>query len=430
MQKWIMLIILTTACVAPTTEKPTPLPSPVPQTEQPTQRPLPEVHIARYPALADLSGNYLRLTSIPKYDPASTDSSPIDLRSRDLTEIDMTASLADLMYANFDSKTQWPSADKIPVGFDWQIIMEIGKDPGLGIRDLHKQGITGTGVGIAIIDQPLLITHQEYKHQLRLYEEINILPDEQATMHGGAVASIAVGKTVGVSPAADLYYIGAWTGDWEPETNQFTWNFEYYAQAVHRILKINRDLPEGRKIRVIAMQIGWSSDKAGFDEIMAAVKEAQSNGIFVISSSLGRNGSYFQGLGRNPLDDPNLFESYHPGGWWEQDFFSGKPLTSFPWHPPKQTPLLLVPMDSRATASPTGVGDYVFYRHGGWSWSIPYLAGIYALAAQVKPEITPEEFWGTALNTGRTIQIQHDGKKYDFGVILDPQALSEAIGNK
>jgi hypothetical protein len=84
-------------------------------------------------------------------------------------------------------------------------------------------------------------------------------------------------------------------------------------------------------------------------------------------------------------------------------------------------------MDARTTASPTGIEDYVYYRQGGWSWSIPYLAGMYALAAQVKPEITPEEFWQTALNTGRTIQLQHEGKEYEFGVLLDPQALMETI---
>jgi hypothetical protein len=92
--------------------------------------------------------------------------------------------------------------------------------------------------------------------------------------------------------------------------------------------------------------------------------------------------------------------------------------------------MLLVPMDSRTTASPTGTEDYVFYRQGGWSWSIPYLAGMYALAVQVKPEITPEAFWETALETGRTIHIGHNGKDYEFGVILDPQALIEAIRDK
>jgi hypothetical protein len=69
----------------------------------------------------------------------------------------------------------------------------------------------------------------------------------------------------------------------------------------------------------------------------------------------------------------------------------------------------------------------MFYRQGGWSWSIPYLAGMYALAVQVKPEITPQEFWASACNTGKTIQIEHKGKDYGFGVILDPQALIEEI---
>ena len=87
-------------------------------------------------------------------------------------------------------------------------------------------------------------------------------------------------------------------------------------------------------------------------------------------------------------------------------------------------------MDSRTTASPTGVEDYVFYRQGGWSWPIPYIAGVYALAVQVTPEITPEQSWNTTLKTGTTIQLQHDGREYQFGIILDPQALIKALENK
>ena len=55
---------------------------------------------------------------------------------------------------------------------------------------------------------------------------------------------------------------------------------------------------------------------------------------------------------------------------------------------------------------------------------------MYALAAQVKPDITAEEFWETAFKTGRTIQVRHNGKDYEFGVILDPQALIETIKDK
>ena len=402
-----------------------------PATVIPTQSILPESKIVRHPEPADYSSFYTERTSIPKFDPASKDPWQIDLRSQDLTKIDMTGSLTDLMYADFDSKTQWPLANKLPTNFDPEKIMEIGKDPGLGIRALHDQGITGKGVGIAIIDQPLLVDHQEYKDRLQVYEEINILPNTGATMHGPAVASIAAGKTVGAAPEADLYYIGAWTVDWAPDMKNHTWNFNYYAQAVHRILEINRGLPKDHKIRVIAMQTSWSArpDETGYDEIIAAVNEAKAAGIFVLSSSLGHTyKSYFHGLGRSPLDDPNQFESYVPGMGWEKDFYAGMVLASYPTGKlPKRTSLLLVPMDSRTTASPTGTEDYVFYREGGWSWATPYLAGMYALAVQVKPDITPEEFWDTALKTGKTIQLQHEGKEYEFGVILDPQALINAL---
>jgi subtilisin family serine protease len=204
--------------------------------------------------MADFRGYYV-YTEPPVYDLYAEDPSPVDLRSSDLTMLDLSKSRNDLLNANFDSKTQWPPSNKMPFDFDWQKIMETNKDPGLGIQVLHEQAITGKGIGIAIVDQPLLVDHHEYVNQLRLYEEINVTPEENATMHGAAVTSIAVGKTVGIAPDADLYYIGSWTGDWDPATEVFTWNFKYYAQAIHRILEINQNLPKQHKIRVIAMQV-------------------------------------------------------------------------------------------------------------------------------------------------------------------------------
>jgi len=283
---------------------------------------------------------------------------------------------------------------------------------------LHDQGITGKGVGIAIIDQTLLVDHIEYKDRLRIYEEAEdfVL---QTQMHGPAVASIAAGKTVGVAPKANLYYIA--TGDCGGFTFIKDFNFSCRAKAIQRIVEINKELPTNRKIRVLSMSFGWGPESKGYDEITAAVNEAKAAGIFLISSSLSETcGLKFHGLGRNPLSDPNDFEAYEPGSWW-RDYFYEQGLSA---------DTLLVPMDARTTASPTGTEDYVFYREGGWSWSIPYLTGMYALAVQVKPDITPEEFWETALETGRTIPIQHNGRAYELGVILDPQALIEEIKSK
>lgn len=421
---WLMLFVLVTACATAPTDVPTKSVSPLPQiTQQPTEETLPPIKIDRHPDTAYFGNLHPPLTSIPKFDPNSTEQWQIDIRSMDLTKINMTGSLADLMYADFDSQTQWPSSTLLPDGFDPQQIMEVGKDPGLGMRSLHEQGITGKGVGIAIIDQTLLVDHVEYKDRIQVYEEPELADRGMyARMHGPAVASIAVGKTVGVAPEANLYYLAA----------PYCFNYDDFAclaRSVRRIIEINKTLPTDHQIRVLSISRGWVPTDNGYTDIMAAFREAQAAGIFVISTNLGHTSElYFHGLGRDPLADPNQFKSYVPGLWWAKDFYAGAPLNYYPGNPPKQT--LLVPMDSRTTASPTGASDYVFYREGGWSWVAPYLAGTYALAVQVKPDITPEIFWDTALKTGRTIQIQHDGKSYELGVILDPQALIKALQAK
>jgi hypothetical protein len=374
--------------------------------------------IDRHPSPA----NYHRgaMASVPTYDPNSDDYWQMDLRAYDLSALDLSGSLNDLLYVDFDDRTAWPPDDRMPQGFDWQRIIELGKDPGLGIHDLHAQGITGRGVSIAIIDQPLLTEHQEYTDRLQLYEEINVESTTRSQMHGPAVASIAVGETTGVAPDADLYYIGSWTGDRGVGAEGFTWNFIYYAQAIRRILEINSQLAEDRRIRVVSMQVGWNPEQAGYDEITAAVQEAKAAGMLVICSCVDDetvHGFKFNGLGRDPLADPNLFESYEPGLFWAKYFPDDERVEG----------RLLVPMDSRTTASPLGNDEYVFYRQGGWSWSIPYIAGVYALAVQVDPAITPEQFWALAMETGHTVELEHNDETIPLGPIIHPVALIDAL---
>jgi hypothetical protein len=68
-----------------------------------------------------------------------------------------------------------------------------------------------------------------------------------------------------------------------------------------------------------------------------------------------------------------------------------------------------------------------FSRINGTSWTMPYLAGVYALAVQVNPDITPDRFRQTALRTGRTIQVKRGEKTYPLGPIIDPVALIAAL---
>lgn len=296
---------------------------------------------------------------------------------------------------------------------------EQGKNPGLGVRRLHEKGITGRGVRVAILDQPLLVDHQEYVERVRLYEEIDLQGRTGPSMHGAAVASLAVGKTVGVAPEAELYYIAKYNFGRKGLT------MRYITQGIDRILKINEQLPKDNKIRVISISCGWTPSVDGYDDVMAACEKSKAAGVFVVSCSLERvYGFSFAGLGRHPSADPDLFESYEPGLFWAKSFYNRR--IEF------DSDHLLVPMDSRTTASPGGNGEYVFHRKGGFSWSVPYIAGIYALAAQVEPDITPERFWNLALKTGRTIQLEHEGEKRPFGLIIDPvkliRSISDAVG--
>ena len=64
--------------------------------------------------------------------------------------MDLRNSAEELDYALFDNRTVWPVAENMPPDFDWRRMMELGKNPGLGVRQLHQRGITGRGVSIAI----------------------------------------------------------------------------------------------------------------------------------------------------------------------------------------------------------------------------------------------------------------------------------------
>jgi hypothetical protein len=292
----------------------------------------------------------------------------------------------------------------------------------LGLRALHAKGIDGRGVGLATIDFPLLTTHVEYADRLRLYEEVQCPSGMRAHMHGTAVASIAVGKTCGVAPGADLYHIASQNASFVK--GKMVIDFRPIASAIERLLEVSALLPVERKIRVISISMGWSPGELGFAEVMAAAQRAQTQGVFVISTALRRTHAlHFDGLNRPANADPEAPESYGPGSWWAGRFWGGE----MRFRPGKR---LCVPMDGRTTASPKGPTDYVHYDSAGWSWSVPWIAGLYALACQVDPGITPGRFWDVAVRTGHTVQLRHENEDIPFGTIANPSQLIPALARE
>jgi hypothetical protein len=355
---------------------------------------------------------------LPKYDPERGER---DLQGRDLSKLDLRHSIDDLLHASFDDRTVWPPADKMPSDFDQSKIMELGKNPGLGVRRLHKKGITGRGVRIAILDAPLFVDHQEYADRLQLYEEIHIDIGSSRSMHGSAVASIAVGKTVGVAPGAELFYIApGFSFDWEEGGGP---TLRYVVQGIHRLLEINEQLPEGKKIRAISISKGWRQSNKEFGLIAEAVQKARDAGILFVCvmTELHHKGCSLDGLGRSPLADPDDLKSYERGWFYVnfEEYWAG--------HVSASEGHIWAPMDSRTTASHEGMDEYVFCRKGSMSWAVPYVAGVYALAAQADPGITPERFWALAARTGRPLEVEHEGARRSVGSIIDPVRLIHSL---
>jgi subtilisin family serine protease len=311
-----------------------------------------------------------------------------------LVRLDLTEQKSRLDTLPLDNRTQWPAADKLPKGFDPARLLEEGKNPGLGIRKLHAQGIDGRTIHIAIIDQPLLREHREYKDRVVQYEPIDVA-DVEPQMHGSPVTSIAVGKSCGTAPAASVHYYAAPMWKWWDE------HCKPYAATVDRIVEQNKKLPPGQKVRVISISLGAFSQWPDHGLWVKAVKQAADEGILVVSCDPADLRITI--LKRNLAKDVDS-----PSGYSKQLIFSfGSGLG--------------VPAGNRTTAEYSGKDDYIFWRDGGMSWTVPYLAGVAALAFQVDPDIKPQTIKDLWMKTAR---------KTSAGLVLDPPAFIEAVKAK
>lgn len=353
-----------------------------------------------------------------------------DFRGYDVESLDLSGLGNELLNSIFDSKTKWPA--KLPQEFNPDKQLEFHKNPGLGIRKLHEQGITGKGVNIAFIDYALLVEHKEYSDRVKMYEEIHY-NQKAAQMHAPAVASIAAGKNTGVAPEANIYFIAS--ENYEVVNNQmgdidFTWT----AKSIERIIEVNKSLPQKDKIRILSISAGWQPGNKGYKEVTEAVDKAIKEGIFVITVNMFetyKDKFYFHGLDIDTFADKDNASNYKVTEWnkWTSKVGNIDGLSKYyeekiSENKPKE--LLLIPIDSKTVASPTGDEDYVFYREGGWSWCMPYIAGLYALACQVDTKITPEVFWREALATGDSRVIERGAEKYT-GKIVNPEKLLMAL---
>ncbi len=336
----------------------------------------------------------------------------LDVRSYDLSDWDFSnytvEELADIL--RFDEVTKFPPKNKLPKGFNPKKILKNGKNPGLGLYALHKKGIDGRGVSIALLDQPIQTNHKEYKHALVWYKVMPNMKKSNAAMHGAALASIAVGKKVGVAPKANLFFYAAGISrDATP-----------FATALDEIYELNKQLPPEQRVRAVGISQGFSDrgtyfkNTPGISQFLDAKKKLEESGVAVFMAgnwdveSLSRNHS---------LSHPDKLPYCHPTYWWGKDSDYYK----------QQRDYLTVPTCFRVTASPTGENHYVHYAHGGFSWAVPYIVGMYALAVQVYPNLTKEIFTEAWKKTALNPTCEFQGVEFEAYNLLQPAKLIENL---
>lgn len=279
-------------------------------------------------------------------------------------------------------------------------VLEAGKNPGLGVRSLHEQGITGQGVNVAIIDQKLLTDHPEYAAAIAAYYDSGTDPTwDCGSMHGPAVVSLLAGKTCGVAPGAKVYFAG----------NPAYSDASYYIDSLNWIIAQNQALPEGEKIRVVSVSAAPSDWKNGemWEEAVAA---AQAEGILVLDCRENTDTGFVHACYYDPKN-PEDVTACQPG-------FPDDParISNVFWNDP-----LLAPASYRTSARLYRDGDY-YYGYdgtGGRSWALPYVAGVLALGWQVNPQLEADEM---KVLLFQSCYIDQWGRHY-----IDPCAFIELV---
>lgn len=281
-------------------------------------------------------------------------------------------------------------------------IMNNGKNPGLGIRELHKEGITGKGINVAIIDQNLLLHHPEFDGKIAEYYDTGCAQGANSgSMHAPAVTSILVGDTIGVAPDAKVYFAAApsWTGD-----------SEFYAKGLYWIIEENKKLPEDEKIRVISVSAAPSGKGSLFTKNLdmwdEAVLAAQDEGILILDCRNDEKTGIIAPAFYDPESPDNV--SMCTGGF-----------PTSPYVIPSS--YIGVPASYRTVAEEYSEGSpsYQYTGQGGLSWGIPYAAGVLALGWQVNPTLDNDQIVQILFDT---CTIADDGSN-----IINPIAFINAI---
>lgn len=330
-----------------------------------------------------------------------------DVRFKNLRSLDLSSrpGLPDTLW--FNETTVWPKASRMPSGRSPQTILSEGMNPGLGVRELHRQGVTGKGVNVAIIDLPMYADHPEFAGKVIAYHDLGC-GSQESSMHGSSVTSLLIGANCGSAPDARVYYAATPGGSLDAM---------YDAKALDWVVEQNSRLPTGDKIRLVSVSaipsgLGAMRTKNTkmWDEACA---RAEAAGIMVLDGTRTSRG--FVGPCWYDPNDPENVSKCTPGYW-------GPPTMASEWRERSRlSECILAPCAPRTMAEEYNKGEFSYHYcgTGGLSLSIPYCAGVLAMGWQVNSHLTPGDIKSFLF---KSAYLRPDGAR-----IIDPKEFIRTV---
>lgn len=260
------------------------------------------------------------------------------------------------------------------------------------MQKLHERGINGKGATIGIIDGCFNSENAEFDGRVKkhiVFEKINgviscreLRGNDDDSHHGKTTASLVAGRECGVAPKAEMYLFGI--GEGTP------WN-----EAKEAILRYIAD--NHLKLDIISMSADTETSKKS-QQILDKLEEEGT--VFLDSSKFWKDFTW----GRT--NDDNIFldklMKSMENQKYDENSRTGKVLKRIPSS-------ILVPSTGRTSLQIENKGFKYNGSVCGASFVIPQIAGLFAVARQVQPEITYDEFIETIRNNER---LNSEGMMY------------------
>lgn len=240
-----------------------------------------------------------------------------DLTNHDLSQLDAKH----LRKITFNSSTKWPNQNKMPSNFNPKSILEKGKNPMLEISELHKLGITGKGITVAVIDSLPYLKNIEIKKQN--IEIINLFNITQHHFHGDCAIANLCGKNIGIAPDVRvLHYC---------QPNAI--NNDINKVQIKTYKDILQRIKNGEKIKIISRSgpvfyndITYPDQQKDKKEIEKIITQIESYGCKILDSTeFGKNFN----CGHYCFDDNTNINNLKRASWLtkkDDDFFKSKIL--------------------------------------------------------------------------------------------------------